>query len=186
MRVSPIPPTEMNDEVSYVYNEIVRLITRSQGPVNMVNNQGALTGPFPPMLKFPQFGIPALGLIRALDTYMTLSGKVREVVILTVGSTFGARFELFAHEIMAKHFGFSDSAVASLASGIAPTDLNSEESVAYKIACVLAKGAIIPDSLFKIAIEVFGEEGTAELIFLTGAYALLAMILNGYDVPVIP
>jgi 4-carboxymuconolactone decarboxylase len=182
MRVNPINPETMNPEVRYVHDEVFKLITHSQGPVKMTNDEGALTGPFPPMLAFPQFGIPALSFVRSLDNHATLSKKVREVAILTVGATFGARFELYAHEIMAKHLGFSSETVASLASGIRPSELNKEEGIAYEIASILAKGKIITDSSYQQATEILGKEGTAELIFLVGAYALLAMVLNGFDV----
>ncbi|MHC0441403.1 carboxymuconolactone decarboxylase family protein [Flavobacterium sp. 3-210] len=183
MRVDPIKPENMNDEVRYVHDEVFKLITHSQGLVVMTNNDGALTGPFPPMLAFPQFGIPALSFVRSLDNHATLSKKVREVAILTVGAAFGARFELYAHEIMAKHFGFSAEAVASLASGICPSELNQEERIAYEIASVLVKGKIVADSSYNLAVEVLGKEAVAELIFLIGAYTLLATVLNGFDVP---
>lgn len=182
MRVNPINPETMNAEVRYVHDEVFKLITHSQGPVVMTNKEGALTGPFPPMLAFPQFGIPALSFVRSLDNYATLPKKVREVAILTVGAAFGARFELYAHEIMAKHFGFSSTAVASLASGIRPADLNQEEAIAYEIASVLAKGRIVPDAAYNLAKEILGQDGLAELIFLVGAYTLLATVLNGFDV----
>lgn len=183
MRVTPLLPDEMNPEVRYVHDEVVNLITHSQGPVNMLNAEGALTGPFPPMLTFPQFGISALSFVRSLDNHATLPEKVREVAILTVGAAFRARFELYAHEIMAEHFGFSPEAVASLASGNRPSELNKEEAIAYEIASVLAKGRILPDSAYAHANQLLGKEGTAELIFLIGAYALLAVVLNGFDVP---
>lgn len=182
MRVHPIHPETMSAEVRYVHDEVVKLITTSQGPVSMLNNEGALTGPFPPMLGFPQFGIPALSFVRSLDNHATLPKKVREVAILTVGTAFSARFELYAHEIMAKHLGFSAETVASLASGICPAELNQEETIAYEIASILAKGRIVPNSSYNLAKEILGQDGVAELIFLIGAYTLLATVLNGFDV----
>ncbi|WP_449400042.1 hypothetical protein [Chryseobacterium wanjuense] len=59
---------------------------------------------------------------------------MREVAILTVGSTFGARFELYVHEIMAEAFGLSKSIVASLSAGIRPEGLNNQEAITYDIA----------------------------------------------------
>ncbi|MBF4516928.1 carboxymuconolactone decarboxylase family protein [Flavobacterium sp. ANB] len=183
MRIVPFHPEKMNQEVRYVHDEVVNLITRSQGPVKMLNEEGALIGPFPPMLHFPQFGIPALSFVRSLDSHATLPKKVREVAILTVGAAFGARFELYAHEIMAHHFGFSQAEIASLTSGFRPYELNAEEAVAYEIAQVLANKRIISDSAYAHAEKLLGSEGIAELIFLIGAYVLLATVLNGFDVP---
>jgi len=183
MRISPLQPEKMNPEVRYIHDEVVNLVTRSQGPVQMLDQEGALIGPFPPMLRFPQFGIPALSFVRSLDAHATLPKKVREAAILTVGAVFGCRFERYAHEIMAQHFGFSQTDAASLASGNRPFDLNEEEAVAYEFAQLLAKGRIVPDSSYSLAVKLLGTDGTAELIFLIGAYVLLASVLNGFDVP---
>lgn len=183
MRVQPVLPEKMNTDIRYVHDEVAKLIQRAQGPVQMMDADGALTGPFPPMLTYSKFGIPALSFIRSLDTNATLSKKVKEVAILTVGATFGARFELYAHEIMAEYVGFSKSAVASLASGNRPAELNEEEGIAWEMAGVLADGRIVPAATYARATLLLGKEGTAELIFLVGAYALLAVVLNGFDIP---
>lgn len=184
MRAAPLHPEAMTPEVRYVHDEVINLVTKSQGPVSMVNADGALIGPFPPMLRHPQFGIPALAFVRSLDNHATLPKKLKEVVILTVGAVFGAKFELYAHQIMAEHFGFSKTAVAYLASGYRPAELNEEESIAYQMASTLANGHTLSDTLYARAIETLGEDGTAELIFLIAAYVMLAMVLNGFDIPI--
>lgn len=184
MRAAPLHPEEMNPEVRHVHDEVISLVTRSQGPVSMVNTEGALIGPFPPMLRHPQFGIPALAFVRSLDNHATLPNKLKEVAILTVGSVFGARFILHAHKVMAEHFGFSKTSVASLASGYRPAELNEAESIAYQMATTLTNGNSLSDSLYANAIEILKEEGTAELIFLISAYVTLAVVLNGFDVPI--
>src|SRR6478736_3890050 len=104
MRIKPSPPDTLGPEVRYVYDEISNLISHSQSQVKMIDGQGALLGPFAPMLQYPQFGIPALNFLRSLDNHATLNKAVREVAILTVGGKLGARFELYAHEIMAEVF----------------------------------------------------------------------------------
>lgn len=182
MRANPLLPKEMSPEVRFVHDEVVKLVTHSQGPVPMLNEQGALIGPFPPMLRFPQFGIPALSFVRSLDNNATLPKKLKEVAILTVGAAFNCKFELYAHKIMAGHFGFSNESVEALASGNCPNDLTPEENIAYDIATVLAKGNSLPDSLYNYAIKLLGEQATAELLFLISAYTMLAIILNGFDV----
>lgn len=183
MRIQPLHPDNMSAEAKYVHDEITKLVTKSQGPVTMVNAEGALTGPFPPMLSFPEFGVPALSFIRTIDTHATLPKKLREVAILTVGSFFNARFELYAHEIMAEHFGFSKADVGLLATGNRPASLNESETIAFEIASVVLRGSVVPASTYAEAIRVLGKNGTAELIFLIGAYSLIAVVLNGFDVP---
>ena len=183
MRLQPLPPDTLSPELRYVHDEIANLIGNSQSQVTMIDAQGALLGPFPPMLHYPQFGIPALSFIRTLDQHATLDKRVREVAILTVGSAFGARFELYAHEIMAKAFGLSANTVAALAAGVRPADLSEQETIAYIVSRSLVTGHIVPDSTYRQAVYLLGQDGVAELFFLVGSYSLIAMILNGFDMP---
>jgi 4-carboxymuconolactone decarboxylase len=183
MRLKPLPPDTLSPELRFVHDEIAHLITRSQGPVVMIDARGALLGPFPPMLHFPQFGVPALTFLKSLDNHATLSKTVREVAILTVGGALGSRFELYAHEIMAAAFGLSPGIIASLAAGGRPEGLNEEETIAHDIACVLVKGHIVPTSTYNQAVHLLGQNGTGELIFLISGYCLIATVLNGFDMP---
>lgn len=186
MRIKPLPPDSLSPEVRYVHDEIASLVGRSQSQVTMLDAQGALLGPFPPMLHYPQFGIPALSFLRTLDMHATLGKRVREVAILTVGAAFGARFELYAHEIMAAAFGLSDDMIASLAAGGHPYGLNEQETIAHNIAYALVTGHVVPASTYKRAVQLLGQNGVAELFFLVGGYSLIAMILNGFDMPAPP
>lgn len=182
IRSQPLAPETLSQEIRYVHDEIAALITRSQGQVGMINEQGALLGPFPPMLQFPQFGVPALSFIRSLDQHATLDKRVREVAILTVGGAYGARFILYAHEIMGAAFGIPATSIATLAAGGRPDGLNEPEAIAHDIAAVLTTGRIVPVSTYNQAVELLGQEAVAELFFLVAGYSLIATILNGFDI----
>ena len=183
MRTKPTPPDSLSKEARYVHDEIAHLVGSSQSQVTMTNADGALLGPFAPMLNYPQFGVPALSFLRTLDMQATLDKRVREVAILTVGAAFGARFELYAHEIMAEAVGLSPDMVASLAAGGHPPGLSEPENIAHHIARVLVSGHIVPSSTYKRAVQLLGQHGTAELFFLVSGYCLIAVILNGFDMP---
>lgn len=183
MRIHPLPPETLPKELRYVHDEIAHLVGRSQGQVTMMNDQGALLGPFPPMLHYPQFGIPALSFLRTLDEHATLDKRLREVVILTVGAAFRARFELYAHEIMAASFGMAASDIVALSAGAHPQWLDESETIAHHVAFALANGSVISDSTYNHAVKLLGKDRVAELIFLVASYSLIAMILNGFDVP---
>ncbi len=183
MRINPIKPERLSVELRPVHDGIAALVGGSQRQVTMTDKDGALIGPFPPMLHYPQFGVPALTFIRSLDNHAKLDKKVREVAILTVGAAFGARFVLYAHEIMAAAFGLSPACIATLATGGRPVGLTDQEAIAHDIARALVSGHIVPDATYHYAIQVLGKDEVAELYFLIGGYCLLAMTLNGFDVP---
>jgi 4-carboxymuconolactone decarboxylase len=184
MRLPPLPREALSPELREVHDEIAELVARRQNEVAMLDAQGALTGPFPPLLHFPQFGIPALGFIRAAAHELHLAATVREVAILTVGAALGARFEVYAHELMAGAVGLSTRQISTLAAGTCPIDLSDEEAVAHDVARVLAKGRVVAASTYARAERLLGRQGFAELVFLVGSYALVATLLNAFDVPV--
>jgi hypothetical protein len=174
----------LSPELRQVHDEIASLVERTQKRIVVLNGQGALIGPFPAMLHFPQFGIPALIFQRSLAAEARLPKTAREVAILTVGAAFGARYELYAHEITAAEVGLSQSQIATLAAGGCPPGLNDEEAIAHDVARSLVTGRVLPASTYARALEVLGRDGTGELVFLIGGYCLIAMLLNGFDVPV--
>lgn len=183
MRLPPITPDELSPELRHVHDEIAALVARTQQRIVVLNEQNALIGPFPAMLHFPQFGVPALVFQRSLSSQARLPKKLREVAILTVAAAFGARYELYAHEITAAEVGLSSAQIATLAAGGCPATLNEQEAIAHEVARVLATGRIVPSSTYARAIELLGRDGMGELVFLIGGYGLIAMVLNAFDVP---
>ena len=184
MRLPPIPPETLSPQLREVHDGIAGLVAQKQSRIAILNEQGALIGPFPAMLHFPQFGVPALMFQRALASEARLAKTVREVAILTVGAAYGARYEIYAHEITAAQVGLSPSQVATLAAGGRPTDLSDEEGIAHDVARALVSAHVLPTSTYERATELLGRDGVGELAFLIGGYCLIAMILNCFDVPV--
>lgn len=184
MRLPALPRESLSPELQEVHDGIVHLVAHSQAHIEMLDSQGALIGPFPALLHFPQFGIPAALFQRSLDTEARLPPKLRQVAILAVGAVFGARYELYAHEITGAHAGLSSSQIAILATGGRPHDLSDEEAIAYDVTRCLVTGHIVPASAYQRAVELLGREGVGELAFLVGGYALTSILLNCFDVPV--
>lgn len=184
MRLPPLAPDTLTPELRHVHDEVAALVGRTQQRIVVLDAEGRLIGPFPAMLHFPQFGVPALVFQRSLSTAARLPKTVREVAILTVGAAFGARYELYAHEITAAEVGLSPAQIATLAAGDRPSDLSDTEAIAHEVARVLTRGHILPASTYARAIELLGRDGIGELAFLVGGYGLIAMVLNAFDVPV--
>ena len=133
MRLSPLDPETLSPGLREVHDGITALIARTQDRIVVLDAEGSLIGPFPAMLRFPQFGVPALVFQRTLSSEARLPKTVREVAILTVGATFGARYELYAHEITAAEVGLSPSQIATLAAGGCPSGLSNEEAIAHDV-----------------------------------------------------
>jgi 4-carboxymuconolactone decarboxylase len=184
MRIRPIPPDELDPRLREVHDGIAGLVTKEQGRIVILDDDGALVGPFAAMLRFPTFGVPALFLQRAVAAEARLDPIVREVAILTVGSAYDARYLLYAHEQTAAEVGLPVPHIATLASGGRPCGMRDEQAIAHDVARALTSGRTLPASTYDRAIELLGQDGVGELVFLIGSYCLIAMVLNCFDVPV--
>jgi 4-carboxymuconolactone decarboxylase len=52
------------------------------------------------------------------------------------------------------------------------------------LASALVSGGVLPELTYRQAIDLFGEEATAEFIYLVGLYCMVSVTLNTFDVPV--
>ena len=92
------------------------------------------------------------------------------------------RVEVFAEEPVGELRGLSDDKITTIVAGQRPSDLTHEEAVAYDLAAALCGGGV-PAIVYQSSIKAFGEEATAELIYLVGLYCMVSTTLNGFNVP---
>ena len=61
-------------------------------------------------------------------------------------------------------------------------DLSADESVAFDLAYALVRGGALPEPVYRLAVDTFGQHGTNELIYLVGLYSLVSTTLNAFNV----
>jgi 4-carboxymuconolactone decarboxylase len=184
MRLPPLKPDELDVVQQPLYDRINKGIGEHLTGFVSRQDDGALVGPFNPMIHFPQFGSALWDYNTALSANATIPKTVREIAILVTGARFTARYEIYAHEKIAESLGLSAQKVATICAGQRPPDLTAEEAIGYDVAAALTKGAQLPESLYQLAKDKFGPAGLAELIHLIGCYCLVSVLLNAYDIPV--
>ena len=74
--------------------------------------------------------------------------------------------------------------LATLTADLKPSDLSPAQSVAFDVAFKLVRGGTLPEPLYRLAVDTFGQHGANELIYLVGLYSLVSTTLNGFNVPV--
>ncbi|MTD53257.1 carboxymuconolactone decarboxylase family protein [Amycolatopsis pithecellobii] len=186
VRIKPISPDQLSAEQQQLDEQIRRMLGGLRTPFTTIDENGALVGPFPVMLHFPELARPLLDWSTAVTTVSVLPVRVREVAILTTGARYGAGYELYSHSRIARAAGLSGTVVAALVAGQRPAELTPEEAVAHDVAARLYTGGPMPGALYRAAVRSFGESGTAELVFLIAQYAGISLVLNAYDVPAPP
>jgi 4-carboxymuconolactone decarboxylase len=184
MRLPLSSPSELSPEQRPLYDDMRKGIEASSKGFIAINGAGHLIGPWNPWIRFPKFGGPVWELVKSLSTAPTLPRPVREIAILVTGAHFHSAYEIYAHVLVAELRGITDDKIATIVAGQRPGDLTREEAVAYDLASALVSGGTLPAPTYQQAVRLFGEEGTAEFIYLVGLYCMVSVTLNGFDVPV--
>ncbi len=145
---------------------------------------GKLIGPFNPILASPEIAASFLALQASEQGHTSLSERVRQVVILTVGAVWKSDYERYAHSAVARKAGMSQEAIRALSQGDDAGDLMQEEQVAQRFTRQLTAEHHIGDELYEEALAAFGARGIVDLIFLAGCYQTVSSLLNSFQVPV--
>lgn len=184
MRLPLIPPSELTPEQKQLYDDMRKGIATNFSAFTVEREDGALMGPWNPWLHEPAIGRAIWDLTLAMTANATLKDNVRQIAILVVGARFGAAYEIYAHIAVAELQGMRPERLATLVADLKPNDLAADESVAFDVAYALVRGGILPEPLYRLAVETFGQHGANELIYLVGLYSLVSTTLNGFNVPV--
>ncbi len=184
MRLPLIPPAALTAAQRPLYDDMRGGIEKNFRGFTAIAADGALIGPWNPWLRWPQFGGPVWELVKALSSSPKLPRPVREVAILVTGAKFRSAYEIYAHVLVAEMRGLPDETIATIVAGQRPADLGREETIAYDVASALVDGHVLPELTWRQAVAAFGEDATAELIYLVGLYCAVSVTLNGFDVPV--
>ena len=140
-------------------------------------------GPFNPMLRSPDMAQTFLQLQSDEAKNTSLSERVRQVVILSVGSVWKFPYELYAHAAAARQAGLSEACVAALVAGEPSSELTAEETIARRLALALTAEHAVDDDLYADALRRFGEKGLVDFAVLAGCYHLVCGLLNLFDIP---
>ena len=155
-----------------------------QGPFALVDDTGALAGPFNAMLLQPGLG----GALQALGTAIrfqgTLPGRTRELAILIVAAHWASEFELHAHEAAGRAAGLTEAEIAAVRAGEDPGLADPAERAAVRVVRALVQLGDLDDEEYAAAVTELGEAGVFELTTLAGYYATLALQLRVFRVGV--
>jgi len=184
MRLPLIPPAELSPEQKPLYDEMRKGIASNFNAFKVEREDGALMGPWNPWLHEPRIGKAIWDLTLAMTAEASLPDNIRQIAILVVGARYDAAYEIYAHIAVAEKEGMSPQRLATLTADLKPADLSAEESVAFDLAYTLVRGGTLPEPVYRLAVDTFGQHGTNELIYLVGLYALVSTTLNGFNVPV--
>jgi 4-carboxymuconolactone decarboxylase len=116
-RLPLLGPSDLSDKQKEIYQRM----RTNQVPWSTAHNIEGMTdderliGPCNPLLYSPGEGMGFLDFEGAEDRSSSLDQRVRQVVILSVGSVWRAAYEIYAHTAVARLEGLSDESIKALA-----------------------------------------------------------------------
>ncbi|MDL5159661.1 carboxymuconolactone decarboxylase family protein [Actinomycetospora termitidis] len=143
----------------------------------LVDAEGRLLGPFALMLLAPGVGSAVQQVGATLRTGTELSSLGRELAILTVAAHQRSAFEWEAHEHAARQAGADSAQLQAVLDGAVPDGLPEVETCVARTARTLVTLQTLPDDDYDRAVATLGTACVAELVWLVGYYAMLALAL---------
>lgn len=144
-----------------------------------------LVGPFAVWMHAPDLGAPMAALGAGIRFQASLPANATEVAICTTGVHYGASFEVAAHLPLAISAGVDQGALSRLAAGEDP-GFEGDDALAHAVASELLRTHTVSSGTYRDAVERFGAQGVVELTTTVGYYALNALLLNAFEIPLAP
>jgi 4-carboxymuconolactone decarboxylase len=180
-------PDELDDAQRELYDAIAGGPRAARPrPFPLTDGQGRLNGPFNAMLAAPPLGQALQRLGAAVRYESSLSGRVREMAILTVAAHWESEYERYAHEPAALSAGLTEGEIALLRSGDLPELNDDNERSAVSLVSAMLRDGDVDDETYAAAVSVIGDRAAFELATLVGYYATLALQLRVFRVGLPP
>jgi 4-carboxymuconolactone decarboxylase len=185
-RLELIPPAELAPAQRALYDAITGGPRASQaGTVPITDADGQLLGPFAIMLLSPEVG-NAMQQVGAKIRFGTaLTGRERELAILTVAGALSSEFERLAHVPAARGLGLTEPQIDAALAGRTADGLSADEAIVGRLALAMTVGRTLSDEDYSGGVAALGRERLAELTWLVGYYSALALSLAVFR-PVLP
>ncbi|MTD59138.1 carboxymuconolactone decarboxylase family protein [Amycolatopsis sp. RM579] len=176
-----MPPAEFDAAQRELYDSIVGG-PRARQRVPLVDGEGCLEGPFNAFLLQPSLGQALQALGASLRYESKLADRSREIAILVVAAHKDADFERLVHEPVAQALGLTGEQLAGIRAGDYGV-LDTVDAVVARAAHEMLDDEDLSDATFTELRALIGDAQVFELTAVVGYYALLALQLHVFRVP---
>ncbi|MCC7426780.1 MAG: carboxymuconolactone decarboxylase family protein [Alphaproteobacteria bacterium] len=145
--------------------------------------RGGVRGPFLALLHSPELANRVQHLGEYLRYGSTLPPRLSELAILVTARAWTCQYEWFAHEPHALKAGLPQRVIDSIKDGQRPDFAAEDELALYDFAAQMHRDRRVDDATYARAAHAFGPQGVVDLVGILGYYTLIAMTLNGHQIP---
>lgn len=171
MRLTPLPADDWNDDVR---NALKPMMPRER------QNPEAAGTMLSTLVRHPDLTRAFLGFSVHLLFRSTLPARLREVAILRVAHRRNCAYEWAHHLDIAEAEGLTDADIAAIARGEGCGEL---DQLIVDAVDQLEENTNLSDETWAALSEHLDERQRMDLVFTVGNYAMLAMALNTFEIP---
>jgi 4-carboxymuconolactone decarboxylase len=173
-RLPPIPPEELTADQKALIDSI------RSGP----RGEFKMSGPFYCYLHAPAFGELAQRLGAYCRMGTSIAPRLSEFAIIVTAQHWKSQYEWNAHARIAEQRGVKAETIRALRAGRAPKTAPKDEMAIYAFVKELYRDKRVSNRTYKRVQALLGDTGTVELVGLLGYYAMVAMTLDVFRMPV--
>ena len=142
-----------------------------------------MSGPFYCYLHAPGFGELAQKLGGHLRFGTSIAPRLSEFAILATARHWKSQYEWAAHAIIAEQKGVTPETIRDIRAGRFPKKAPKDERAIYDFVAELYRHTRVGDRAYKAVHALLGDAGMVELVGLLGYYAMVAMTLDVFRMP---
>jgi len=182
MPASKQPPSRLPAIPEEVFTPAQRALIDSirSGP----RGQFKMSGPFYCYLHAPAFGELAQKLGAHLRFGTSIPPRLSEFAILATAAHWKSQYEWAAHVGIAEQKGVKPETARDLRAGRVPNKAPKDEQAIDAFVKELYRDRRVSSPTYKRVNAILGNAGTVELVGLLGYYAMVAMTLDVFRMPV--
>ena len=143
-----------------------------------------IRGPFAVFLQAPVFGELAQRLGGFCRLESQVPARLSEFAILLTAKLWRAQYEWHAHVPHAERAGVKPQTIKALHSGRVPKGAPEDELIVHDFVTELYERKRVSDRTYQRLQTLLGDQAMVELVGILGYYAMVAMLLNAFRMPI--
>ena len=140
-----------------------------------------LGGPYNALLRSPELGKRMFALLDYLRFNTSVPRRLNEYAILIQARLWTSQVEWLAHYPIALKEGVEERTLADLKAGRRPASMKADEAAVYDLCMEISTTHKVTDATYARAARVLNQQQLVDLLTLSGTYATLAMVMNGFE-----
>lgn len=170
-RYAELSLDEMTPEQRESYDLVVRERGQAPGPFKIfVQNSGLM-----------QVMVPLGAYFANGDS--SLSQAEREIATSVINGKWLAAYSNYEHEIIGESAGLPAHQVEALIAGLPTSFDDPRQQVVYDLTLTLSAPRVVPEGLYRRAVDLLGDRGITDLTLLIGYFSTVSFTLMAYNVP---